>query len=514
MMRSLILLAIGAGLLISAPARASETAAFALIIGVNRGADRELPPLRYADDDAARYQELFRLLGMRTELLARIDQNTRRLHAQAAAEAVPPRAAELERAVTRLAREIQRAKKRGIRTAFYLVFAGHGNVKRGDAYILLEDDRLNGKRLADLAARVGAHQTHLIIDACHSGLLAQSRGPGGKRRALTGFSRMGALMADQRIGLLLSTSSGRESHEWEAFQAGVFSHEVRSGLYGAADADRDGFVSYREIAAFVERANAAIPNERFRPDVYARAGSGSRNLLDVRRALERRIEVRAERGAHYVLESGLGVRLADFHPTADHEMRIARPASGRLYLKRVGPPAREFEIPTGSEVVRLAELDAAAPRVAMRGAAHESFNLLFSAPFDESVVRGYRFRPLAVQDPTADDPERPHEAAWRRPATTIAFGLGAAALTTGALLTLSAYTLHSDEQAGLSQKSIAEQNQRVRDRQVASYVAFGVGGAALTAGFALLLWPDGEAAPAFSASAGTDRLGMSYGFSY
>ena len=36
------------------------------------------------------------------------------------------------------------------------------------------------------------------------------------------------------------------------------------------DTDGDGRISYREIAAFVARANAAIPGERFRPDVFAR----------------------------------------------------------------------------------------------------------------------------------------------------------------------------------------------------------------------------------------------------
>ncbi len=97
------LLLILAALLFSLPAEAApQTATFALIIGVNRGADSELPELRYADDDAARYQELFRLLGARTHLLARMDANTKRLHAQAAAEAVAPRRAELERVLKTL----------------------------------------------------------------------------------------------------------------------------------------------------------------------------------------------------------------------------------------------------------------------------------------------------------------------------------------------------------------------------------------------------------------------------
>ena len=59
-------------------------ATFALIVGANQSVDN-LTPLKYADDDAARYLDLFRLLGARTYLLSRLDDNTRRLHPQAAA---------------------------------------------------------------------------------------------------------------------------------------------------------------------------------------------------------------------------------------------------------------------------------------------------------------------------------------------------------------------------------------------------------------------------------------------
>ena len=41
-------------------------AVYALIVGTNRSVDADLKPLRYADDDAVRYQELFRALGART----------------------------------------------------------------------------------------------------------------------------------------------------------------------------------------------------------------------------------------------------------------------------------------------------------------------------------------------------------------------------------------------------------------------------------------------------------------
>src|SRR5262249_34408505 len=113
-------------------------ALFAIIIGVNRGIDPELPTLRYADDDAARYLELFRSLGARTYLLTRADADTRRLHPQAAAEAAVPIEKELARAVAQMSGDIAQARERKVPTALYFIYAGHGNMKEGEGYIALE----------------------------------------------------------------------------------------------------------------------------------------------------------------------------------------------------------------------------------------------------------------------------------------------------------------------------------------------------------------------------------------
>jgi len=140
-----------------------------------------------------------------------------------------------------------------------VVYAGHGEVHDGAWSLTLEDARLGeAEWMTDVVERLGADQSHVIIDACHADLIAQARGPGGARRTLAGFVERDAASRAGRVGFLLSSSVSGESHEWAGFEAGVFSHEVRSGLYGAADADGDGMVTYREIAAFVARANEAI----------------------------------------------------------------------------------------------------------------------------------------------------------------------------------------------------------------------------------------------------------------
>jgi hypothetical protein len=215
------------------PAHGAEArprnAVFALIMGVNRSVDAELKPLLYADDDAVRYQELFRSLGARTQLLARLDRETTALSPQAAAEALPPTRSYLGTVVSLFASEIAMARERGVKTTLYVLYAGHGNVDGEVSYLTLEDARLTGDQLArEILDPIGADENHLIVDACYSFLLVGERGPGGERRKVQGFSATSELGRRSNVGLLLSTSSGDESHEWGAFQAGIFSHEVRS----------------------------------------------------------------------------------------------------------------------------------------------------------------------------------------------------------------------------------------------------------------------------------------------
>jgi hypothetical protein len=512
-LRQLVLAALlTTSLLVAGSARGeTPSASYALIVGVNRSSAAKLEPLRYADDDAARYHDLFRLLGAHTHVLAHMDANTRRLHPQATAEALAPRAAELESVVGKLRVEIRRAKRRGIRTTLYLVYAGHGEVADGEAVILLEDARMNASQLAALVDRVGADSVHLVIDACYSGMLVQGRGPGGKRRPLRGFSEAGPLVKNRRIGLLLSTSSGRESHEWEALQAGVFSHEVRSGLYGAADADRDGRVTYREIAAFVHRANAAIPNERYRPDVYARPPAQSDMLADVRGALRRRVELKMRRSGHWVVENDLGVRLADLNPAANHEMRFAR-HSGPLFVRLVPEstedPVTEYAIPPALDVVSLADIEPTAPRVAMRGAAHESFTRLFTLPFNLDTVRSYR-PPAPPEAEVAGAPAARGAAGHvNRDVAVALFGLGAASATVGGILLWSGHHIRDGVPADADQRAVAERNERIAERNVAAAVAFAAGGAAVAAGLAMCLWPSDDPSSGLSFQVGPNTASV------
>src|SRR5258707_4474184 len=180
-------------------------ASFALIVGVNKSVDADVATLRYADDDAARYLDLFRSLGARSYVLTRPDANTRKLHPQVAAEALLPIQSDFERATTSLAADVEQARRRGVKTILYFVYAGHGNVKEGRGYLALEDGRLGASELeTEILGRIHSDQTHLIVDACYSYFLTLERGPGGSRHDIHGFSQFGGLAKRENVGLLLS----------------------------------------------------------------------------------------------------------------------------------------------------------------------------------------------------------------------------------------------------------------------------------------------------------------------
>jgi hypothetical protein len=500
-LRNLVLAAV---LVTSSAALAQQTkdaapARFAIIVGVNQGVDSDTRPLRYADDDAAAYLELFRALGARTYVLSRFDDGTRRLHPQAVAEALDPRRQELERLMLQVSADVTLARNRGVPTVVYFIYAGHGGVENGRGYLMLEDARLFGTDLERLALdSVNATETHFIVDACYSGFLALSRGPGGERHEAHGFSTMGGLAERPSVGLLLSTSSARESHEWSEFQAGVFSHEVRSGLLGAADADGDGRISYREIAAFVERANSPIPNDRFRPDVYAREPATGQVLLDLRAGLARCLELDGGHPGHYFIEDTRGVRLADFNSARGQPLHVIRlAADGPLYLRKLSEQSNgadvEYVLDAAPAVLRFEDLLGQPSTTAVRGAAQNAFRLLFSLPFSQQNVDAFTVpRPqVGVVNPA----EHRQDRSLRRP---IAFGLlatGAAAAGGATWAVLSARDTQRTEVA--SQADAYQANQRIDRRNDWARALYGISGAAVVAGALMLVWPQltGGSAP-------------------
>ena len=462
----------------------AEPLSVALIVGVNTPLDPNVAPLRYADDDAARSQELFEALGVQTFVLARLDENTARLHPGVAAQSTLPRRASWVATLDALEAVMAAARAQQRPTTLFFVYAGHANTQGDSGYLTLEDARLTPADLRQLIDRARPDVTHLIVDACRSSFLAYGRGPGGVRTQVHGFA--GTLAAMPNVGLLLSTGSGRESHEWEGFQAGVFSHEVRSGLIGAADADNDGTITYREIASFVARANGAIANEKYRPDLLALPPTTAHDLLLPKPpASSPRIELAGRLADHYLLEDSRGVRVADFHNDLTMSLRLVRPRHGGSLYLRTSNGLREYRLPD-QPVVEVGALASSRVQVAARGAASDAFALAFSLPFDSSVAASWRPPSLEVAAPRSTT----LVTGW---SLIAAGGLAAAASATAFIVARSNSTA-----SPRTQFEASEVNRRIETSNLIGVVAGGVGLGALSAGIALLLWPDSPVTPGVS----------------
>ncbi len=387
------------------PFEAQAPTLLALILGVNDPAEADQAPLHYADDDAARFSELMQLLGGRVWLLTHPDRDTLALHPQILTQARPPNMQSLEKALEEISQAAQESKARDALVELFFIYSGHGVERNGEGALTLgRGESLSGQRLRGLLIEsLPVDRLHMILDACNSHLFQGfgARGPGGRpKRIKAGFSMVAPLRA-AHVGLLLSTrdSRARESYEWDRYQAGVFSHLLRSGLSGAADIDGDGRISYAEVGAFIKQAGVAVPNPQFRPQIHLRSPQTSAQLLDLRPSLAQgRIEVGP--GPHRYLENRDGVRLMDFHPA--EPLSLLRPL-GRdpLYL-RSADELREWRLPK-DPIIQVAQLSELKPSARGRGAEHHAFRKLFSAPLGRPQLQSWGAQIQQPSPPEAED---------------------------------------------------------------------------------------------------------------
>jgi hypothetical protein len=448
--------------------------------------------LRYADDDAVRWTVLFRTFGAEVELLTDLDAESERLYGTEAPAHRSPTHAGVMRAMERLRAQIEHARAEGLRTAFYFIYAGHGDEEDGEGFVGLADGRLFRREIEEkILALSGADTNHVIVDACRSYYIAYDRGPGGTRRPWPEpYFNTGTAARLRNTGFVLASSSGGATHEWEEFQSGIFSHEVRSGLLGGADANGDGRITYAELAAFVRVANQAVRNDRYRPEILARAPSnGDDVLVDVRDAVAGRVRFGAGVAGRQVLEDGLGVRWADVHPGPLQNLTLALPAepwgSHELFVESLASDA-EYRVREGADVDLVREK--AQPRSLLaRGALHDAFALLFTLPFDASVLTAPIEADTTVVSSSGADlrAERPFWTHNQR--RTAALATGAAGITALAVAGGLAWRLHQDaENANGAQRAILNDELAGRNAWITGTL---VGGAVLTAAAsALLLW--------------------------
>ncbi|ADO74549.1 caspase family protein [Stigmatella aurantiaca] len=397
---TLLLLGWGLAFPLSAQAELPQRTAYALIIANNASLDPKQADLRYADDDGARYYELFAPQAQETLLLSVLDAETQERHPGLAARARPPTRAALLEALRQLNRRMAADKAAGLTPVLYFIFTGHGQRgAAGEGSVTLLDGLFTR---ADLYKQVIAPTVpnvgflHLIVDACDSYFFVNSRGalPVGPALGATVTQHLASRELERfpQVGVVLSTSKAQESHEWSAISAGVFSHQVRSALAGAADVNADGRVEYSELMAFIASASQGVEDVRGRLDIFARPPPLDRSapLSDLaQKSGLGYLLIPEGPGGRMWVEDTRGVRLAEFHKERERALVLGLPAGRGYYLRTPGQEAR-FTVQRGRQVVDAGTLSWTALSVASRGALEDAFrDHLFSVAFGPRFYSGY-----------------------------------------------------------------------------------------------------------------------------
>jgi hypothetical protein len=407
---------------------------FALVVGANDPGRPALPALSYADDDAVRNAELLLAQGAEVRLLSDLDAETRQLYPWAVARAERPTRAGLLNAAHALFASMSEAKRRGEPVDFFFVYSGHGDLtESGQGELLLSDGALNRTDLyAELLARSPADFNHVVVDACHAYEFVSGRGSAEELdHRLTERARryLDAQTIDRfpNTGVIVATSASAKTHEWSEYHAGVFSHEIRSALLGAADIDGDGRVTYREAGAFIVAANERVSHTKARLDVW---------VHPPRREPSRPLAVwtggpslsfdRPVAG-HLWLEDERGVRLGEAHKSPEQPLTLALVPRERYYLT-LGPDEYTFTV-EGQTTVRFESLPKTpGSSLRARGSIDEAFRRgLFAVPFGPASVEAYRFPQAEVAAAGLVDepaPARPH-------LRTVGYGLAIGAVAAG-----------------------------------------------------------------------------------
>jgi hypothetical protein len=454
------LLIAGVALLVAgAPALAvtKRTAYFTLAIGHNgapataRGS-QELQPLRFADDDAVAMHRLAQELGHRSLLLAGLDADTRRRMPAAFEQARPPTLSELGRAIDELNAAMSAEARAGAETTLLLFFSGHGLLDgREGPGLALADGRLTHAHLYErILPALKADTVHLVIDACHAEAVVRPRDLRASAvptppEDLRTYLEQRTLARFPHVGAVVASTSAEQTHEWDAFRSGVFTHEVLSGLRGAADVDGNRRIEYSELAAFLSAANRNVADSRARPVTLLRPPARKPRaplveLTPTTLAATLRGHP-AALGPLYV-EDLQGNRICSVHAEHGHQVELFLPAGISLFVRGRRGEAETLLSPRGSRA--FDDLVWQREQVRARGGIASSLRQgLFRSRFGPAYYSGFVDRseelaPVNIPIGAMDGEPRDAPVAVRsRAASYVAWGatapLGAAAVVLGAI---------------------------------------------------------------------------------
>jgi hypothetical protein len=218
-------LALVLGLCLGPAISVAETRRVAIVVGNNAGGP-SMPPLRFAESDAGKMARVLVELGEVAPDDILLLQGRR--------------AADVERAITDAKERIAMFKRSpDVRTVLVFYFSGHSD---GEA-MELGLERLPYARLKALLSGAGADVRVSIVDACKSG--AGIREKGG-RPAEAFVIKLADTLQQTGEAFITSSAADEAALESNEVMGSYFTHNLISGLRGAADTSGDRLVTLAE----------------------------------------------------------------------------------------------------------------------------------------------------------------------------------------------------------------------------------------------------------------------------
>ncbi|MEL6342884.1 MAG: caspase family protein [Myxococcota bacterium] len=301
----------------------------ALIVSSNDGG-AALPQLRYADQDAARFEQVL------TELGGFARSNVTVLDS-------PDRDALLG-----ALREHAWIAEQNPEDLFIFFYSGHADsrgLKLGEETLPYGELR-QGVNELESEVRLG------VLDACRSGEITRLKG----MTLSEPFATDDNLRAEGEVWLTAS-SANEDAQESDRVQGGYFTHYLISGLRGAADTD-DGVVSLREAYTYayartVARTGRTDAGAQHPTYDFNLQGEGDLGITDVRNASARLTLPESMAGIFTVLTAPDETPLVEVAKPADTQTVVALPPGDYLlrYANGTGAAESSLHLDVGSNFV-------------------------------------------------------------------------------------------------------------------------------------------------------------------
>jgi hypothetical protein len=386
------------------PARASTgPVVYVLAIGNNalpldRRAVTGETTLNYADDDAAAVFNFLHGFSGRGSLLTLMDADTQKRFPNVVASARPPSLVELRSEVARIRSSIESDARQGRRSTLLFFYSGHGMRPSGEAsYLSLLDGNLTRQMLYDeILSGIRAEYIHLFIDACYAESIVRPRDAEAKvvdlsEADIASYAASSTLSLFPNVGAVIAASATSQTHEWELYRHGVFTHQLLSGLRGGADVNLDRRVEYSELYAFLVAANRDVTDARARLSIVARAPAENGRVplveLSRLRTAARITDIPSTAGLVY-FEDQRGNRLVDLRVEGAAKLALTLPAGSRVFIYSHAGDGEALLQPNRS--VPFTSLNLRRSTLRQRGAMDSALKRgLFATAFGPSYYRGF-----------------------------------------------------------------------------------------------------------------------------